>query len=326
MIQQFKSINFLNIFLLFAFTYILRIGLFLDLPQMINTGFSELGTRLLLADNQYSYLSPGLNVFLAGLVIFTQALLFNRLISEYNILSRPTFLPALMYIVLSSVFTPFLFLSPPLIGNFFILFIFFKILDSYKKTDLISTMFDLGLITALATVIYFPFVFFVIALWVALLIFRGFNWREWVAVILGYLVIVTFLGVYYFWNNSIGYFFEIWKPLTEGFPIFIKIQPADYIVLLPIAIGLILGALRLRENFYRSYIQMRKTFIFLFYLFLTVVLSFYLKPDYRINHFLLGVIPIALLLAYYFLNAAKRWFYEPLFVIIVGFIIYFQFV
>ncbi|WP_353136334.1 DUF6427 family protein [Pseudopedobacter sp.] len=326
MIQQFRNLNFLNVILLFLVIYVLRLGFVFDFPQGINSGFSETGNRLLLQHPDQSILSPQANIFLAGVVLFIQALLFNRILNEYNIINKVTFIPALIYVVVSSVFTPFLFLSPPLICNFFLLFLLFRILASYKDSSQISTMFDLGMVTAIATVIYFPFVLFLLTLWIALIIFRPFNWREWGAVLIGYLVIIFFLAVYYFWNNQLSNFIAIWKPLTEVLPVFVKVQPLDYIVLFPIAAGLILGTIQLRENFFKSYIQVRKTFIFLFNLFIIGVLAFYLKSDFRLNHFLVCVIPIATILSYYFVTASKRWFYETLFLLTLVFIIYFQFI
>lgn len=324
MIQQFKSFNIFNVFLLLIITYVLRIGLFVDLPENANTGFAEVGKRLLFTDTDDSFLLPITNIMLAGIITFVQALLFNRLVNNHSITGKPSFVPALIYVTLSSVFTPFLLLSPPLICNFFVLFILYRILESYKAPNLTSTMLDLGMITAIATIFYFPFVFYILILWVALLIFRAFNWREWVAVILGYLTIVFFLAVYYYWNDRLSYFFGMWKPLTEAFPVFIKIQPMDYIVLFPVVLGLALGAIQLRENFFRSYIQVRKTFMLLFYVFIFSVLAFYVKTEYNINHFILCIIPVATLLSYYFIHATKKWFYESIYLIIAGFIIYFQ--
>lgn len=326
MIQQFRTLNFFNVIILFLAVYVLRIGLLVDLPDEINTGFSETANRLLIRDAHTPLLSPSSNILIAGFVLFIQSLLFNRVLNEYNIMGKATFVPALVYITVCSVFTPFLLLSPPLICNFLLLFIIFRILQSYKDSSQISTMFDLGMVTAIGTIIYFPFVLFILILWIALIIFRPFNWREWGAVLFGYITITFLLGVYYFWNDKLGSFFEIWKPLTVALPVFISIEPLDYIVLLPIVIGLILGTIQLRENFFKSYIQIRKTFIYMFYVFLIGLASFYLRSDYRINHFLVCAIPVSTLLSFYFLNAKRRWFYETLFLLILVFIVYFQFV
>jgi len=52
----------------------------------------------------------------------------------------------------------------------------------------------------------------------------------------------------------------------------------------------------------------------------------YTKPNFRLYHFLLCVPPGAVLLAFYFSNATKRWFYESLFLVLVVAIQYFLFV
>jgi hypothetical protein len=324
MIGQFRSLNFINLFVLFFLVYILRIGLYVQLPESINTGFSEVGNRLLISQSNTIF-TPFTNVTFAAIVVFIQALLFNRIVNTFNIIGKSTFLPALVYIVSSSVFTPFIFLSPPLICNFFLLFMVYRILAPSKDMAFITTMFDLGMVTAIGTIFYFPFIGMILILWLALLIFRPFNWREWIAVILGFCTIIFFLGVYYFWNDKLAAFYAIWRPLTSAFPIFIRIQLQDYTVLLPITIGLLLGFYHLRENFFKSFVQVRKTFQLLFFIFIIAAFTFYLKPDYRINHFHLAVIPVSALLAYYFLQANKKWFYEPLFLCIIGFIVYFQF-
>ena len=326
MIQQFKNFSIINLFFLFILLFILRLGIYLDLPVSINTGFTELFSRLLIQVSIDNLFLPALNITLAGIVLFIQALIFNKIVNNFNILGRSTFLPALFYVVAGSIFTPFLFLSPPLVCNFFILFIIHKIMVDYKGPDAIGSMFDLGLIVAVGTLFYFPFVLYLILLWVSLIILRPFNWREWLSVLIGYITIVFFLGVYYYWNGRLLDFYEIWEPLSNKFPFYIKIQVTDYIVLFPIVACLLLGFIQLRLNFFKSFVQVRKFFQVLFFLFVFSALSYYLKSDFRINHFLLCIIPVAVLLAYYFAHAKKRWVYESFFLLIISFIIYFQFV
>ncbi|MDA9554689.1 DUF6427 family protein [Pelobium sp.] len=326
MIQQFKNFSILNLFLLFILLFALRFGAYLDLPESLNTGFSELFSRLLLPISIDTLISPAANISIAAVILFIQALFFNKIVNDLNIIGKASFLPALFYVVAGSIFTPFLYLSPPLICNFFLLFIIYKIMAEYKGGDAIGPMFDLGLIVAIGTLFYFPFVLFLLFLWASLVVLRPFNWREWVGVLMGYLTVVFFLGVYYFWNGRLLDFYEIWKPLSNKFPFYIKIQVTDYIVLLPIAICLFLGFVQLRINFFKSFVQVRKFFQLLFYLFLFSTISFYLKAEFRISHFLMCVIPVSVLLAYYFAHAKRRWIYESFFLVIIGFIIYFQFV
>jgi hypothetical protein len=324
MIKQFRSLSFINIALLLILTFILRVGIFLQIPKLINSGFYNFFIRIRINFDLDSWLSPTLNIFIATLIIFIQALIFNKIINTFGILNKASFLSGLLYVVCASVFIPFLILSPPLVCNFLLLFIFYKLLKDFKSTDSISTMFDLGMVVAIGTIIYFPFVIFILLLWIALIIFKPFNWREWVAVALGFFTIVFLLGVYYYWDNQILNYLEIWKPLSSKIPFYLRINVLDYIVLFPIAICSILGIISIRLQLFKSFVFVRKMFQLLVFMFFIAIISFYFNKEFRIYHFILAVIPIAMVLAHYFTNATKRWFYETLFLIMIGFIIYFQ--
>jgi len=114
--------------------------------------------------------------------------------------------------------------------------------------------------------------------------------------------------------------------LVNKFPSVLQINFNDYLVLIPVGLIIILAALQLRENFFRSFISTRKAFQMLFFMFVVAIISFYTKPDFMVYHFLLSVPPGAVLLAYYFSNAKKRWFFELLFALLVVSIQYFLFV
>jgi hypothetical protein len=326
MINQFKKFSVVNLIFLFFVLLILRIGIYTQLPIDTNTGFIEIFSRLLIPFSYKSVISPSLNVSLAAILVFLQAILFNRMLNNFNIFGKTTFLPALMYVVCASVFMPFLVLSQPLICNFLLLFVLYKILSAYKNPDEVATMFDLGLVIAIGTLLYFPFILFMLLIWIALILFRPFNWREWLSPLLGYFTIVFMLGVFYYWNGRLSDFYEIWKPLSNAIPFYLKIKISDYVVLLPLFLVVILGVFHISQNFFRSAVLVRKSLQFQFFFFLVASLSFYLKSDFRINHFLLSIIPISICLTYYFISAKKRWVAESLFFLIISFIIYFQFV
>lgn len=324
MIQQLRSINPLNIILLIGIALLLRLGIFFHLPERISFDFNEPFARLLIAIPLENAFSPLTNVFLALCLLIIQALIFNRIINSYNLLGKLTFLPALLYITTSSLLSPFLVLSPTLICNFLILSMIEKFLSVYKRDEVRSVMFDLGMIVALGTLIYFPFIAMLPLLWISLVIFRPFDWREWLAVVTGCITIFFFLAVFYYWNDSLDKFYQIFLPLATKFPTNLRINYYDYLVLIPVVVILILGFFQVQQNFFRSVVQLRKSFQLLFFMFLIGLISFYLKADLRLYHFLLCAPPASVLMAYYFLHATKRWLYESLYAIMAGCIIYFQ--
>jgi hypothetical protein len=326
-IKAFRTFNPLNIFWLAILLFILRAGYILQVPDNLEFAFLEPFARSLIPVPYEHIISPGLNMFLAGLLVFVQAILVNYLINHYNLLGKPTFLPALMYITVSGLFTPFLVLSQPLICNFLVIWMLFKLFGLYKGDDGKSTAYDLGMIVALGSLIYFPFIFLFLVIWIALVIFKPFNWREWVAGIIGYATIYIFLAVYYYLNNRLNQFYKIWLPLGARFPnhITININYYNYLVLVPVIIILMLCFFKLRENFFRSYVQTRKSFQLLFFVFIIAGLSFYVRAEFNLSHFLLCAVPAATFFAYYFLYASNKWVYETLYFLLFISIIYFQF-
>ena len=325
MINAFRVLNPLNILWLAVFCIALRVGYILQLPAHIDFVFVEAFARSIIPISVENLLSPIASLLLAAVLVFVQALWLNQLVNKYNLLGRPTFLPALMYITVSALLVPFLLLSPPLICNFLILWMMDKIFCLYKDEHAKTTAFDLGMIVGCGTLIYFPYIYMFLAVWVALIIFRAFNWREWVGVLIGFATVFLFLAVYYYWNDNIDQFVAIWRPLANKFPNQIRFNYYNYLVIVPVIIMFGLGFIRLRQNFFKSYIQIRKAFQMLTVVFVIASLSFYVKQNFRVSHFLLCAVPASVILAYYFLYANKRWFYEIFYLLLVFSIIYFQF-
>lgn len=325
MINIFKVYNPLNVLWLAVLLFALRIGYVLQVPDKLEFIFVEPFARLLVPVAYEYAFSPVFNMFLAGVLVLGQAVLLNYLVNHHNLLSKPTFLPGLMYVTLTALFTPFMTLSAPLICNFLVIWMLFKLLSFYKSDDVKSIAYDLGIIVAIGSLIYFPFIFLFLSIWVALGIFKPFNWREWISGVLGYATVFFFLAVFYYLNDRLSRFYEIWIPLGSKFPNSVHIDYLEYVVLIPVIIIIILYLIKLQQNFYKSYVHVRKSFQLLFIMFLIAGLSFYIKPEFNLNHFLLCAVPAAVFFSYYFANATIKWFYESLYLLLLISIIYFQF-
>ncbi|MCO5937275.1 DUF6427 family protein [Mucilaginibacter sp. RB4R14] len=325
MISIFKVFNPLNVLWLAILIFVLRIGYLIEAPHKLQFIFVEPFARLLIpASYEYAF-SPVANVFLAGLMVLAQALLLNYLVNYYNLLGRSTFLPALMYVTVTALFAPFITLSAPLICNFLLIWMLFKLFSLYKSDDAKSTAYDLGMIVAIGSIIYLPYIYLFLSIWIALIIFKPVNWREWLSGVLGYATVFFFIAVFYYLNNKLGNFYHIWAPLGSKFPKSINIKNYNYLVLIPVLLILVLYFFKLQQNYYKSYVQVRKSFQLLFAIFLIGGLSFYVKTEFNLNHFLLCAVPAAVFFSYYFINANVKWMYESLYLLLLISIIYFQF-
>ncbi|MDN5287350.1 MAG: beta-carotene 15,15-monooxygenase [Mucilaginibacter sp.] len=325
MINIFRSFNPLNVVWLIIVLFLSRVGYLFHVPDKLEFIFVEPFARLLVPVAYEYALSPAVNVLLAAVLVFAQAVLLNYLINFYNLLGKPSFLPALMYVTLSGLFVPFLILSAPLICNFLLIWMLYKAFSLYKGEDAKSTVYDMGMIVALGSLIYFPFIYLILVIWIALVLFKPFNWREWVAGILGYATIFFFLAVFYYLNDRIKGFYNIWSPLGTKFPDHISINSYNYLLLIPVVLILVLCFFKLQQNFFKSYVQTRKSFQLLFFIFLIAAFSFYVNASFHLNHFLLCIAPAAVFFAYYFLYATRKWLYEGLFLLLLISIICFQF-
>lgn len=322
-ISQLRKFTPANILIVCLVGALLCLGILFNLPstQAVQPIFLEPTLNNLL------HIGIGLpiqhNILIALIITLLQAFFLNTVINNYNFFTKPNFLSALTYITLVSAFLPFLILSPPLICNFIAIWMLNKLFNIYKQSDVKGLMYDLGIIVAIGSLIYFPFIIMLFLLWIALLVFRPFYWREWVTPLLGFVNVYFLIGVIYFWLGRLEEFEKIFSaliihPKTNLLPI----DQNDYIVLIPIGLALLLFLAVLKDHYFRSVVHIRKSFQLLFYMVVLVFVSSFLSDS--INHFLLCVPPLAIYLAYYFTYAKVKWLYESLFVIIIATILYLQ--
>jgi len=325
-ISQHRKFTPLNILFVALMGLLLCLGVFMHLPEKIVPVFLEPAVDNLIGLKIGSNLTPQQNVFLTLAITLLQAFFLNSIINHFNFMSRPNFMVALMYMTLVSLFAPFLVLSPPLICNFIAIWMLGKLFSIYKLSDVRSLMFDLGLIVAIGSLIYFPFIVMMLLLWISLVIFRPFNWREWITPLLGFITIYFLLGVIYFWTDRLHEYYEIFEPLGYSFPTELSLNVYDFLVTAPIAVALLFFLFVLKDHFFKSVVHLRKSFQLLFFMMLLTVGSFYLNSHITINHFLLCAPPLAIYLAFYFSNSKSKWVYEILYLVIILTILYFQFI
>lgn len=324
MITQFRKYSPINILYLIPVALLLCLGAFMHAPADLQTALFAPAIVNLTGSFLESAFVPQSNVLITVALTLIQGILLNRIVNRYNLLGRPSFLPALMYVTLASMLTPFLTLTPTLICNFLLIWMIEKFLSIYRRVEVVGLVYDLGLIVGMGTLFYFPFIAYLILIWMGLLIFRPFNWREWVAGPLGFATVYLLILIVYIWDERISDFYSIWLPLTRRFPTSLSLDVYDYWVLVVPLTILLLFVVSLRQNIFKSVVHIRKSFQLLFLMLLTGIVSFYLNPQLDVYHFMFCLPPIAIYAAYYFNYASKKWFFESLFILFIFAILFFQ--
>lgn len=324
MIQQFRTLTPINLLYLFLFGVFMNLSAFFKLPQNLSPTLFEPAISNLIGNALPQSITPKLNLLLAFLITLAQGLQLNKVVNKYNLLGRATFLPALLYIALACSLSSFLTLTPPLLCNFLLIAMIDRFLNIYHKADCKGALFDLGFMIGIGTLFYFPFIAFLPLLWISLLIFKPFNWREWLTGLIGFLTIYTLLALTYFWQDKTNELRFLWHGFNQKTPHFLPQDLHDYLVLVIPCLILVLFTIFLRKNFYKSTVHIRKSIQLTSVLLLASFGSIFLAQDFWQYHFLLSLPPLAIYMAYYFNYANKKWVFEPLFLLMVLGFIYFQ--
>lgn len=323
-ITQFRKLNPINVVLLVGLGFLLCITAFVHLPDVDKVLLVEPVISKLWGSGFSTQLSPQLNIMLTFGLTLLQALYLNMVINRYNFFPRPNFLVALLYMTLASLTLPFLVLSPILICNFIFIWMLDKLLGIYHRTMVLTDMLDVGIIVGLGSLIYFPFVLFIIAVWYGLYLFRPFDWREWFVPLLGLGIIYFLLWVVYFWNGLVVDFSGLWDPSPNPVAYMEKINQYDLLILIPIALIIVLFSVLMSQTIFKQVVYVRKTMLLLFGMLLIGLAAFFLAPAHQAVHFLLLVPSVSIYMAYYFNYAQTKWMYESVFVFLLVMIWVFQ--
>ena len=269
---------------------------------------------------------PG--ALLAWLLVVGQAFYLNYLINKYEVLYKPSFLPALLYVLLMSFSTRVMWLHPVIFVNLLILAFFDKTFSLFKHPSPIRMLFESSFFSGLAFLFYFPAAIFYLLLLLSLGIIRSLSLREWMVTLIGFLLPLYFAFVWFFWQGTLSSFVALLKPRLPDFSLIsgivwtkALIAECSYIL----ALGTF-SLLRLRRYFYKNTIRTRSNQRVFVYTLFTAAASLLIVPQAGLFHFTLFALPLAVFIGYFFLSfKAKPWIGELLFLLLALAVVWNQF-
>ncbi|HSH65294.1 MAG TPA: DUF6427 family protein, partial [Bacteroidia bacterium] len=256
------------------------------------------------------------------ILVIAEAFLLNYIINDNEVLTRPSFLPALLYIIFMSSNKAMFILHPLIFGNFFLMLAIHRILNSYRKDKAFSHFFDAGFLIALASLFYFPYIVFFPLLGVALVILRAFNWREWLISFFGVLVPFILVGTIYFVNDTLDYLiydkmlFYFSRQLQLG-----ALSGSFYFTNSVQLTILILAGARLFTGLNTGSQKTKKGIVLLIWFLLAGIASIAITQEVSVSCFTALAIPASVFYAHYFINLKRKWLAEILFLLFLGSIV-----
>ena len=320
MIGVFKQKSPGNVAVLFIFGLLLKLPLFLYPKPAVTT----------INDGQlYQWLIGGLperNSMVCSVIAFVllygQALMINFMVSEYRMIAKQNYLPAMAYLLVTTLLPEWNYLSSPMISNTLIIWMFIYLFSLYNSPVSKAQVYNIGLIAGINSYIYFPSIVFVLCILLGLIILKPFRLNEMILFLLGCLTPYYFYGVYLFLTDQFN-FKNFFPRISVKVP-FIKNSIWIAAGTLLLTIPFILGGYYVQMQLRKMLIQVRKNWsILLIYLLLAFFVPF-INSDQSFHTWILVAAPFSTFHActYFY---GKRWLALLLFFITLIYVLYLQY-
>lgn len=265
---------------------------------------------------------PLLSVILAFILMIAEAIFLNLLLSSHELTPRNSALAAILYILLMSWSPEMLTINPLLICNAFLLAYLYLLLSVFEKKEAFQEIFSAAIAVSIASFFDITMAWLLILLFITMLVYRLFSWREWFISLFGFLIPYYFAAVYFFWNDKFTPFAASLQKIIK--PHFVFNWSFDWIsisFLIIFGVLMIWTMLAVLNIIQEKVIAVRKKYAMIIWFFIITLFTIPLaSPGFSVRTTIL-FIPAASLLSYYFGLLKKLWIMEFIFGILVALIL-----
>ena len=291
MIGIFKQKNPGNTLLLLIYALVLKFPSFLyPSGPLLQSGDHYLYKQLV-SLLQALHLPNILYTLLAFILVFGQALLFNRICNAQKMIAKPSYLPAMAFILVTSLFFEWNQFSAPLLINGFLIWIFYRVMVLYTVPKAGNVIFNIGLLLGIITMLYSPAIVFILFVLFTLFIMRPLRIQEWVIALLGVTTPYYFLALILYFTNQWS-----WEHLVPSISFNIPRMPTSVFTTISIAllvIPFIVGGVFVQNNLNKMLIQVRKGWSLLLILLMISLSVTLVDKDTTYVNWILCVVPIS---------------------------------
>lgn len=262
-------------------------------------------------------------LLMAGIVSLT-AIYLNLAFNNREVLYKKSYLPSLFYVLLASSFSEFLMVHPFHLVNLLLVRVWDKTFSLFKNERPVRAIFDSGFLLSVAVLLYLPLYPFLLLYFIALLILRPFDFREWLIAGTGIALPFFFQFVWWFPVELMERWQWINRYMTHYRMVPLAALSQKQMVLGGIiAVLLLLALIRLRANYLKNIIRTRNYQQVLILHLVAAAGVFFLAGNRAFSLLLLCALPASVFIAYYFVSSKRRWWlYEFLLWILIGAVVW----
>ncbi len=261
--------------------------------------------------------------FFALINSFGQALYLNKIAATHHLFSKATYLPAVTYLLVSSLVPHWNYLSAPMVANWLALMILSNILQLYSTSEPRKKLFNIGCFISIAAFVHFPYFILAAALLLSLALLRPFKAGEWVIAILGIITPVYFIAGILFLTDKMPWLSQI-PELDLAIPTKINQPKIFYTTVTVMAILGGFGAYSLQAFMSRMLIQPKKLWgVVLLVGFLCIIAGLSTVGAERSN-WLITLPAFSLLFTAGWMRDQKKWISSVVFYVCIAALIFTQ--
>jgi hypothetical protein len=266
---------------------------------------------------------PGI-IFTLALVSMMAFLLVNLNTTLFFINER-TFVPALIYILLSGFFPQYQLLNPAIFGAIFLMLAFRRIMEAYRIPGTAYNFFDAGLLIGTGSLFYANLIWFGLIVIVGIALLRTGNAKEIGISVIGLITpfFLTF-GIYYISDNDLKELLSVMENNLFGRPASYVFTNLTVTAILYTGLITLLSIIFLLMSINNKKIKSRKTFYLLLWIFMISISVYIIVPTVSVEIVWITGIPISYFLSHYFVFARKKLVPEILFTILFIMILFIQ--
>ena len=227
--------------------------------------------------------------FFTVLMLFSQAIYFNSIASRHKLYPRATYLPALVFILLTSIFPAFNYFSCTLLINWCLLGGMDIILSFSQTQHPRKQLFNAGFIFCIAALLQFSAIGFVLVFFIGLGLLRTFSPAEWVVGAMGYFTPFYFFTGFLFLIDELPLITH-WPHIGFSLPHHIA-SPGQFILFISALLILLACSIyAMQQQIAKNSVYGRRVWsVIIFYLIMSLIVAIF--TDYSVKSAWLLAIP-----------------------------------
>ncbi len=185
MVFLFRDKSFINIFFLTVLSIGVHFHFLIEAPVIDTNSGSNDGLLSLILGRYIHALPVTIRFLLYHALILVQAIRLNMAMNGLKMYPSTTFVPAMTYILLTAMIPQWCTISPALVANSLVIWIFIKLSRLYNHPTPKTLLFNTGFIAGLSVICYHPMAILVGVVLFALAVVRPFRLAEWLVLLIG---------------------------------------------------------------------------------------------------------------------------------------------